>query len=256
MMANEKVFTAKASDYAASRPSYAAAAIDRIVSKMLKEGGLVADVGSGTGIFSKEFLLRGYEVFAVGPNEAMRLEAEKLYGQNALFHSVAATAESTGLPAGSISLVTAASAFHWFDVPRFYEECRRILKSDGIVCILANARIYDSFTEKQHQICRQYCPGYTSLTHGVEKMLRDAEAFFKGAFCVERFDYPLHFTKQKFIARSLSSSYAPEKGTADCEGYAQALRSLLDDTYPDDEIIIANETVMLWGALCQENGLQ
>ena len=148
-MANENIFTTKVSDYAISRPSYAAEAIDRILSKMLKEGDLIADVGSGTGIFSKEFLVHGYEVFGIEPNDAMRLEAEKVYGKNKLFHSVSATAERTGLPSGSISLVTAASAFHWFDIPQFYEECKRILKPDGIVCIIANARIYDSFTEKQ-----------------------------------------------------------------------------------------------------------
>ena len=179
-MANENIFTTKVREYAVSRPSYAPKAIDRIVSTMLKEGDSIADIGSGTGIFSKEFLLRGYEVFCVEPNDAMRLEAEKAYGGNASFHSISSTAEQTNLPANSISLVTAASAFHWFDIHSFYKESKRILKHNGIVCIVANARIYDSFTEKQHQICKQYCPSYVSLTHGVDKVLRKADAFLKG----------------------------------------------------------------------------
>lgn len=248
-MANENIFTTKVSEYTVSRPSYAPEAIDRIVSKMLKEGDLIADIGSGTGIFSKEFLLRGYEVFGVEPNDAMRLEAEKVYGKNALFHSISATAEQTNLPANSISLVAAASAFHWFNINAFYEECKRILKHNGIVCVIANARIYDSFTKKQHPICKQYCPGYISLTHGIDKVLRKADTFFKGDFCIERFDYPLHYTKQKFIARSLSSSYAPEKDTYNCRGYIHSLQALLDDTFSEDDIVIANETVMLWGEL-------
>lgn len=248
-MANENIFTTKVREYAVSRPSYAPKAIDRIVSTMLKEGDSIADIGSGTGIFLKEFLLRGYEVFCVEPNDAMRLEAEKAYGGNASFHSISSTAEQTNLPANSISLVTAASAFHWFDIHSFYKECKRILKHNGIVCIVANARIYDSFTEKQHQICKQYCPSYVSLTHGVDKVLRKADAFFKGDFCLERFYYPLHYTKQKFIARSLSSSYAPEKDTDYYKGYIHSLQALLDDTFPDDGIVIENETVMLWGKL-------
>lgn len=248
-MANENIFTTKVSEYAVGRPSYAPEAIEKIVSKMLKEGDLIADIGSGTGIFSKEFLLRGYEVFCVEPNDAMRLEAEKVYGENELFHSISATAEQTNLPANSISLVTAASAFHWFDVNAFYEECKRILKHKGIVCIVANARIYDSFTEKQHQICKRYCPGYVSLTHGVDKVLQKAETFFKGDFHIERFGYPLHYTKQKFIARSLSSSYAPEKGTDNYKEYIHSLQALLDDTFSNDNIVIANETVMLCGEL-------
>lgn len=248
-MANENIFTTKANEYAIGRPSYAPAAVDRILAEMLKEGDLIADVGSGTGIFSKEFLLHGYEVFGVEPNDAMRLEAEKAYGKNKLFHSISATAEKTGLPAGSISLVTAASSFHWFDTNGFYEECKRILKPDGIVCIIVNARVYDSFTEKQHRICEQYCHNYVSLAHGAGKALQKADEFFKGDFCIERFDFPLHYTKQKFIARSLSSSYAPEKGTDNYEEYTRSLQGLVDETFSDDEMTVANETVMLWGKL-------
>lgn len=248
-MANENIFTTKANEYAVSRPSYAPEAIDRIVSVMLKEGDFIADVGSGTGIFSKEFLMRGYEVFCIEPNDAMRLEAEKIYGENKLFHSISAAAEQTNLPTNSIALVTAASAFHWFDMAQFYEECKRILKPNGIVCIIANARKYDSFTEKQHEICKQYCPNYTSLTHGIDKVIRNANEFFKGSYCVERYDYPLRYTKQKFIARSLSSSYAPEKGTEHYDSYVQALQKLLEEKFPNEDIIIENETVMLWGQL-------
>ena len=32
-------------------------------------------------------------------------------------------------------------------------------------------------------------------------------------------------------------------------GYIHSLQALLDDTFPDDGIVIENETVMLWGKL-------
>lgn len=248
-MANENLFSKKVYEYTTGRPSYASTAIDRIFSEILNAGDLTADIGSGTGILSKEFLLRGYEVFCVEPNEAMRLEAEKMYGQNPLFHSINGAAERMCLPQNTFSLITAASAFHWFDIQKFHEECKRVLKPDGVVCILANARVYDAFTEKQHNICKQYCSGYESLTHGIDKTLRCASSFFKGNFCIERFDFPLHYTKQKFIARSLSSSYAPEKNSVEHKYYRQSLQTLLDETSTNDEIIIANDTVMVWGKL-------
>ena len=83
----------------------------------------------------------------------------------------------------------------------------------------------------------------------MDKVLRKADTFFKGDFCVEKFDYPLHYTKQKFIARSLSSSYAPEKGTDNYEEYTRSLQGLVDETFSDDEMTVANETVMLRGRL-------
>ncbi len=51
-MANENVFTKKAADYAAGRPSYAPEAIDCILTNMIQGMETAADVGSGTGIFA------------------------------------------------------------------------------------------------------------------------------------------------------------------------------------------------------------
>lgn len=248
-MANEQIFSGKANEYAASRPSYAAEAVERIFSAMIREGESAADVGSGTGILSKEFLLRGYDVYCVEPNEAMREKAEAAYGGDVHFHSVAAAAENTGLPVGSVQLVTVASAFHWFDADAFYTECERILAPGGVVCILANKRVYDDFTKAQHAVCEEFCTGFTALTHGVDKMLRRADAFFKGEYHKEAFDFPLHYTKQSFIARSISSSYAPEADTAEYEGYVRALEALVDAHFDGGDVTIANETVVLWGRL-------
>lgn len=44
-------------------------------------------------------------------------------------------AEQTSLASGSVDLVTAAIAVHWFDLERFYEEVRRVLKPGGIIAV-------------------------------------------------------------------------------------------------------------------------
>ena len=43
-----------------------------------------------------------------------------------------ASAESSGLEDGSIDLVTVAQALHWFDIPAFLDEARRVLQPGGI----------------------------------------------------------------------------------------------------------------------------
>jgi len=46
-----------------------------------------------------------------------------------------APAESSGLAAGSVDLVTVAQALHWFDRPAFYAEAARVLDPDGVLAV-------------------------------------------------------------------------------------------------------------------------
>lgn len=246
-MANETLFTAKADDYASARPGYAPEAVEFVTRNFLHAGDIVADIGSGTGIFTREFLRRGYVCYAVEPNDAMRIKAEEALGADARFHSVAAPAEKTGLPDHSIHLVTAASALHWFDADAFREECRRILVPGGVVCALMNVREYDEFTTKQHDIAAAYCRGFSSLRHGYEKTERAVDAFFTEGWERRMFDFPLTYTVEKFVTRSLSSSYAPDPGTEAYERYAAALAKLAEEYSTDGKVIAANKTALFWG---------
>lgn len=246
-MANEELFSERADLYAKSRPSYAQKSIDYIFERLLTDGGIVADIGSGTGILSKEFVSRGFETYCVEPNEKMRSTAEKLLGKYQNFHSVPAPAEDTGLKSGSISLVTAASAFHWFDTERFRIECNRILTRSGCVCLMNNVRVYDDFTVKQHELCREYGVGFTSLTHGYDMMKETVPNFFANGYVEEMFDFPLLYTKEDFVARSLSSSYAPHPGTREFDIYTAKLKDVLDEFFTDDTITIKNMTVLYAG---------
>lgn len=44
-----------------------------------------------------------------------------------------APAEASGLAAASVDLVVAAAAIHWFDLPRFFDEVRRVTRRGGVV---------------------------------------------------------------------------------------------------------------------------
>ena len=70
-------FTGKAELYVQARPRYADALFSYMKKDLqLREGGIVADVGSGTGIMSDQLLSVGYVVYTVEPNEDMRKQAE------------------------------------------------------------------------------------------------------------------------------------------------------------------------------------
>ena len=130
-MANEHIFDHRAGNYSQGRPGYADGVTRLIFDRLLVPGGTVVDVGSGTGIFARIFLERGVRVVCVEPNAGMRAQADELFRGDPNYVSVAASAEATGLPDGCVDLMTAASAYHWFDPDAFAAECRRVLRPEG-----------------------------------------------------------------------------------------------------------------------------
>ena len=91
-------FSDRVDNYAKFRPTYPIEVI-----KALKElvglscSSIVADIGSGTGLFSQVLLKYGCQVCAVEPNAGMRESAEKLLGSNTNFKSIDGSAENTSL---------------------------------------------------------------------------------------------------------------------------------------------------------------
>src|SRR5256886_13365351 len=72
-------FSNRVADYIRYRPGYPSAVLDLLRAECgLRPGQVIADVGSGTGFLSELFLKNGNRVFAVEPNEAMRLAGERL----------------------------------------------------------------------------------------------------------------------------------------------------------------------------------
>ena len=136
--------------------------------KLFPAPGAAADIGCGTGILAKPLLERGLRVFGVEPTREMREKAVKALSGFPDFIPVAAPAEATTLPDNSVSAVTMGSALHWFDPDAFGKECRRILTPGGLFFAVINARDYeDLFTKAQHALCERFCPGFSSLRHGL-----------------------------------------------------------------------------------------
>lgn len=52
-----------------------------------------------------------------------------------------ATAENSRLADASVDLVTVAQAAHWFDLPLFYAEARRVLKPGGVIALWGYGRL-------------------------------------------------------------------------------------------------------------------
>src|SRR6184192_3848291 len=130
-------FSSRVENYVRYRPGYPPAVIDLLKNECaLTPSAVIADVASGTGIFTRLLLENGNRVYGVEPNQAMRESGEASLASYRNFTSVHGTAEDTTLSDTSVDLVTAAQAAHWFDRDRALEEFRRVLKPAGYLVLI------------------------------------------------------------------------------------------------------------------------
>lgn len=111
------------------------------VYRYLKKKGVynstIADIGSGTGRIAIDLLEEGNEVYAVDPDNNMRIICEKKckHFKNK-FHSINGTDINTNLPPKSVDYIIVTQSFHRFNPLLFREEAKRVLKKPDNVFII------------------------------------------------------------------------------------------------------------------------
>jgi ubiquinone/menaquinone biosynthesis C-methylase UbiE len=203
-------FSTRVENYARFRPGYPPEVVEVMTKECgLKRDSVVADIASGTGIFTRLLLENGNRVFGVEPNAGMRQAGEEYLAKYPNFTSVAGNAEKTGLPDRLCDLVTAAQAAHWFDREKSLREFQRILKPDGCLALLWNDRRLEAtaFDRDYEQMLLDYGTDYAD----VKRLDADASRFF-GAFRRQLRVLPnfQDFDHAALEGRLLSSSYAPQ----------------------------------------------
>lgn len=244
-MNNDCKFSGKANGYAKYRPTYPEEYLEYLAAECGLHPGIdVADIGSGTGILTRQLLEREVRVFAVEPNRDMRMLAEAELSGYSGFVSVDAAAEHTGLADQSIDLITVAQAFHWFDPAQFQLECRRILRSGARAALVWNNRDETSaFVNELGEVCREFCPAYTGFSGGIQMTPEIFQRFFRdSAYEYKVFRHDLSYDKESFIGRIMSASYSLKENDPKYQAFVDALFLLFEKYSKADRIIIPNLT--------------
>lgn len=245
-------FSGKADLYAAGRPSYAAAFL-----QWLKEtcgigpSSRAADVGAGTGKFTKQLLELGCDVYAVEPNADMRRIAERELGGFPGFHSVHGDASASGLPDHSMDVITAAQAFHWFPAEEFRRECLRIGKEDCLVFLIWNERDLKALAvQALQELYAAYGRDFRGFNLGLQEDDERIRRFFRDDYQRVGFDNPLHYDREGFRVRCLSSSHSPREGEADRPAYEAGIDRIFDRFAEQGRLEMPNKTNVYYGKLC------
>lgn len=247
-------FSSRVDNYVRYRPGYPPEVLDLLQRECgMTRDTVVADIASGTGIWTRRLLENGNPVFGVEPNDEMRQAGEKFLESYPRFTSVAGTAERTTLPDHSVDMVTAAQAAHWFDRARARREFARIVKPGGWTVLLWNERVTDStpFLRAYEQLLLDYGTDYKEVRH--ERTTAEIRDFFAPSFYRERmFDCEQQFDYEALEGRLLSSSYTPQAGHPKYVPMLTGLRRIFREHQVGGRVKFDYHTRVFYGVLSQD----
>ena len=125
-------FSGHAESYASFRPRYSPQVFD-FVASLPRHRTVAWDCATGNGQAAVDLAERFERVIATDASAqqiALAIPHPRVEYRQGL-------AEESGLADGSIDLVTAAAAIHWFDFGRFYSEVGRVLAPGGALAVWA-----------------------------------------------------------------------------------------------------------------------
>jgi len=253
-------FSGRSKQYVKYRPSYPLQVFNHLRDVIgWTQEKRIADIGAGTGIFTKLMLEQGNEVIAIEPNDDMRnelIEQLRPYliqqdGQHSNELSVInGSAEMTGLPDESVDGIVCAQSFHWFDQKLARAEFSRVLKPQADVVLLWNQRDIQAsqFVRDYESLFLQYGERYDQVKH--KQMSVEALTSFYGSkpqLVSYYYEQPLQY--EELIGRIQSSSFSITEQDARFEAYMNDIKALFARHEQAGIVNMIYRTDVYWGKL-------
>lgn len=244
-----QIFGSKVADYSASRPDYPAPLFELLRSQCgLSAETTVADVGAGTGLLTRSLLQTGANVIAVEPNASMRGACDHRLQAEPNYRSVEGSAEAMPLEDGSVDLITAAQAFHWFEVDRARAECLRVLRQQGRVALIWNDRLFgDPLHVALDDVFAEY-GGEKRAALLAHEDRSHVPQFFGASVPIElSWPHEHRLSEAGLLSLVFSRSYMPERHSEPGQRAASGVREIFAALALDKHIVVRYTTVLALG---------
>nr|WP_263323737.1 class I SAM-dependent methyltransferase [Neobacillus sp. Marseille-Q6967] len=214
-------FSQVAKSYAQSREDIPSSLMESLfVRGIFFDGKKVADIGCGTGAFTRKMAMRKADVVGVDPSKELLEQAKALNSlKNYTIPYVQSPAEATGLPDSKYDYVTVMRAWHWFGRQEALDEVKRILKTNGTLIIIDSGFLSETtVVEKTFGVLTRYVDGELKPA-GSKADSRQRINGFPVEWFLEwqqsgfelrdfyKLNYSINFSKQEWIERVESISW-------------------------------------------------
>lgn len=223
---SKNFFFGKQEDYSKYRPTYPVELFDLLSKEFHLEDKIIAELGAGTGKFSKTASSYCKQIYYVEPNIDMLNKGKEYCNCCNNIVYVNKCAELTGLPKNSVDIVLAVQSFHWFDKIKLKQEVKNILKPEGLFAIVWNNMEDDNnkFSKEYVEYIRSWKIKITSTPYQ-HKNIEERQNFFKNSeYKTYTFIHSKNYTLDMLIGLSKSLSYAPE---SDSEYYTDFINGII-----------------------------
>lgn len=238
-------FTRLAEDYSRYRPGYSETVLDCLLGLFPSRDIDVADVGAGTGIWTRMVARRGVRsVVAVEPDDEMRRcgirDSESL---GIVWRK--GGGEATGLDDRSVDWLCMASSFHWVDTARGLAEFARVLRPGGRFTALWNPRRIEAnpllveiegYLAELAPDLKRVSSGRSGIAERMGEILRDASEF-EDVIAIEG-EHVAQLTPDQYLGvwrsvNDIQAQLGPERFQAFLNHVAHRIRGLehIETTY-------------------------